>query len=162
MKTRWLYTIAAALIIISCSAVKPAIAYFTDTISKDGKILVTLGDGELDEIDENVTAMVKRISIKNTGAYDVFVRAKAIFPAGIEVEKEESTGWGDLTDGYYYYDEIVSPGESTERLNLKITSSIDDDFNVIIIQEATKVLYDADGNPYADWNNAITAQLGSR
>ena len=162
MKTRWLCTIAAALIIISCCAVKPAIAFFTDTISKDGKFLVTLGDGQLDEIDEDVTAMVKRISIKNTGDYDVFVRAKAIFPAGIEVEKEESTGWGDLTDGYYYYDEIISPGESTERLNLKITTSVDDDFNVIIIQEATKVLYDVDGNPYADWNSAVATQLGSR
>ena len=162
MKTRWLCTIAAALIIISCCAVKPAMAFFTDTISKDGKFLVTLGDGHLDEIDEDVTAMVKRIAIKNTGDYDVFVRAKAIFPAGIGVEKEESTGWGDLTDGYYYYDEIISPGESTERLNLKITTSVDDDFNVIIIQEATKVLYDEDGNPYADWNSAVATQLGSR
>ena len=28
----------------------------------------------------------------------------------------------------------------------------EDDFNVIVVQECTAVLYDENGNPYADWN----------
>ena len=40
------------------------------------------------------------------------------------------------------------------------TNSIyeDDDFNVIIVHEATKVLYDEDGNPYADWSTIINSK----
>ena len=31
------------------------------------------------------------------------------------------------------------------------------EFNVIVVEECTPVLYKADGTAYADWNNVITA-----
>ena len=56
-------------------------------------------------------------------------------------------------DGYDYYSGIVAPGASTEEMQIKIDSTgLKQDFNVIVVQECTPVLYDADGNPYADWN----------
>lgn len=43
--------------------------------------------------------------------------------------------------------------ESTSVLDIKIDSKdTDTSFNVIVIQESTRVLYDENGNPYADWS----------
>lgn len=36
-----------------------------------------------------------------------------------------------------------------------------DDFNVIVIQECTPVLYDENGNPYADWNVILDTKQDS-
>ncbi len=159
MKNRWLAITAASLVLICTVAVKPAIAYFTDTISAEIKRPVILGDSKLPEIDEDVENMIKKITIQNTGEYDILVRAKAIFPSTVTISMEESTGWSAAEDGYYYYDEILIPGQASEKLNLKIEHTGDDDFNVIIVQEATKVLYTEEGTPYGDWNSAISVQL---
>lgn len=159
MKARLLIAAAAVLIIGSIS-VKPAIAFFTGTCLAEGKIELTLGDGRLDPMDDTVENMVKKISIKNTGEYDILVRAKAFAPDNVTVTMEDSTGWSE-SDGYYYYSEIVGPNESSDKLNLKIKASGEENFNVIIIQEATKVLYDEAGKPYGDWNAAISTQLST-
>ena len=31
-----------------------------------------------------------------------------------------------------------------------------EEFNVVVIQECTPILYDEDGNAYADWDNVVT------
>ena len=48
---------------------------------------------------------------------------------------------------------------NTEITNaLKATSEdAPAEFNVIVVEECTPVLYKADGTAYADWNNVITA-----
>ncbi len=155
MKTKRLILVAAALILISGFAVKPAIAYFTDTDTANGVIELTLGDGKLPEMEDKVEHMIKTISISNTGDYDVLIRAKAIYPDSCTVTLQESTGWTKDGD-YYYYKDVISPTGNTEPLNLKIDyEGTDDSFNVIIIQEAAKAIYDDDGNATADWSSAI-------
>ena len=155
MKQKMLMIIAAAAITISCFAVQPTMAYFTASSSAEGMIELKLGDGKLDNIDEDVEAMVKKISISNTGDYDIFVRAKAIFPDSCTVTMETSEGWTAGQDGYYYYSDVVAPGDSTEKLNLKIENEGAGDFNVVIVQEACKVIYEEDGTAKADWTSAI-------
>lgn len=157
MKKR-LVLIAMALILISGIAVKPAIAYFTDTVSTEGMLEVKLGDSELTPMEDNVENMIKTIAITNTGDYDVFVRAAAIIPDGITVTMQDSSGWTKGGDGYYYYSSIVAVGETTSKLNLKIDNGELTDFNVVIVQEATKVEYDEAGNPVADWDSAVSTQ----
>lgn len=157
MKVNRLILVAAAIALIGGLAVKPAIAYFTDTATVSKTIPISIGDVELPEMDDDVNHMIKTIAISNTGDYDIFVRAKALYPDTCIIEKQTSTNWSDLDGGYYYYSEILKPGEKTEDLNLKIDfDGSTSDFNVIIIQEATKVLYDEDGNAYADWDAAIS------
>lgn len=152
--------LAATLILISTVAVKPAIAYFTDTVTTEGKILLNLGDGKLDKMDDIVENMVKKISIKNTGDYEVFVRAKAIYPDSVSITLEDSGDWSPGNDGYYYYYDVVNPDDSTSQLKLKISNSEYADFNVIIVQEATQVLYDENGNETADWDRAVSSWEG--
>lgn len=53
-------------------------------------------------------------------------------------------------------------GETTPELNItyKFPEGNDkpEEFNIVVIQECTPVLYDKDGNPYADWNHVITTE----
>ena len=45
-----------------------------------------------------------------------------------------------------------------DRLWIQYTldaNSAADEFNIIVVYECTPVLYDDNGNPYADWDNAV-------
>ena len=60
--------------------------------------------------------------------------------------------WTPGEEGYYYYSEPVAPGESSSVLDIKIDSKdTKDSFNVVVVQESTKVLYNEKNEPYADW-----------
>ncbi|MBE5911510.1 hypothetical protein [Pseudobutyrivibrio sp.] len=162
MKTKWLILVAAALVLVSGTAVKPAIAYFTDTISTEGKIELKLGDSEIPPMEDKVENMIKKISISNTGDYELLVRAKALYPDNCTVTLVDSEGWSDGGDGYYYYSDIVSPGEKTNQLLLQINSEAEESFNVIIVQEGAKVIYDEDGSYTGDWDAKISSQIDEK
>ena len=164
MKTKWLYLVAAVALIISISAVKPALAYFTATTSANGYTKeLHIGDAPPD-LDEEISGMTKKITIKNDGEYDIFVRATAVTPDNWKVEFQPTDGWVQEGD-YYYYTRPLIPEEATStQLILDIvpkevseTYEVPDSFNVVIVQEATKVVYDEEGKPIPDdWSNAIT------
>ena len=163
--------VAAALVMIAASAVKPAMAYFTDYVMASGYRTIRVHDSELTPPEDTVDVeqMIKTVAITNTGDFDVYVRVKAICPDGFSTTLVDSEGWTyNDEDGYYYYDSIVknkdaSEGKTTNNLNLKINTpeGNTDDFNVIIVQEATKVHFNEDGTTYADWDEAIVSQESS-
>jgi hypothetical protein len=86
----------------------------------------------------------------------------------------ESDWVGPTGYGWFYFNKILQPGDfagspdpsnpNGDELTVDITfptvkspdkpdGAIEgDNFNVIVMYEATPVLYDADGNPYADWS----------
>lgn len=158
MKRKWCLVVAAAIMLISVNAVKPAMAYFTDSVATEGKIQLKLGNS-IPKIDENVENMTKKITITNTGDYDIFVRAKALAPESCTITLTETEGWSKGDDGYYYYSKPLAPKAATEsQLILGINNSLSGSFNVIIVQEATKVLYDQDGKAYADWDAVVATE----
>lgn len=67
----------------------------------------------------------------------------------------------DVGDGYWYYNDVLQAGQTTEK-ELNITYKFPsgdqkpEEFNVVVIQECTPILYDEDGNAYADWDNVVT------
>lgn len=74
-------------------------------------------------------------------------------------------GWQAGDDGYWYYESVLPAGETTKQeLNISYQFPSGDEkaseFNVVVIQECTPVLFDANGNAYADWNHAVTADSG--
>ena len=58
-------------------------------------------------------------------------------------------------------DDVLQAGQTTEK-ELNITYKFPsgdqkpEEFNVVVIQECTPILYDEDGNAYADWDNVVT------
>lgn len=167
--------VAAALVVIGAASVQPAMAYFTSYKMASGYREINVHDSELGVPEDTVDlgTMIKTVQITNTGDFDVYVRVKAICPNGISAEVVKPEGddevllWTKGEDDYYYYKDILPAKEenTTNKLNLEIKTpeGYDKDFNVIIVQEATKVHYDQNGDPYADWTkDVIQAQEFSK
>ena len=150
---------AAAIALTGSLTVGSAMAYFTTYATAQGGVKMNMGFTETvpnEEVDENG----KHVTISNTGDYDCFVRVKAFAPVDLSY-KAPKGGWTAGDDGYWYYDEVLPAGKTTEQeLNVSYTFPTGDDkaseFNVVVIQECTPVLYDADGNAYADWDKVVT------
>ena len=162
MKKKYLKTICLAAVVLTLVAgiaVEHAMAYFTTYVEAKGGYTVDLGFTRT-EIKEDVEFGKKVISLKNTGDYDCYVRLKALtgdaYKDSLMYSEPSGAGkWIPGAEGYYYYSDIVVPEGNTSELVVKFAfpeGKEPTNFNVIIIQECTPVLYDATGNPYADWS----------
>lgn len=162
---------ACALVLIVGLSVKPAMAYFTATVSASGKVNITIDDTR-SEIHESGEGHIKEIVIRNVEATDAFVRVKVIVPDNVTFTDNtnvEGSAW-KFENGYYVYNRYLNGftvnEDSTktydETSELVLTINTDNaiklsedtyaDFNVIVVPESAKVLYDAEGNTYADWD----------
>lgn len=154
---------ALALVLAAGIHVGDALAYFTTCASASGRVQIGLDFTET-ETGDDVRDWTKHISIENTGTSACFVRVKVL--AGEKYQKylsytsEREGSWELREDGYWYYDAVLIPGERTgellaalDRAQLKadVENGSQEEFNVIVVQEYTPVLYDEAGNPYADW-----------
>ncbi|MCI8638068.1 MAG: hypothetical protein HFG41_02685 [Coprococcus sp.] len=139
---------------------KDASAYFTTYVSAGGSQVVNMGAQT--EIHEDVSRMTKHVSVMNTSQInDCYVRVKVFHSGDLNITYEDTSEAGNLwtysdADGYWYYGPILEKGASTEIFDIKIGDLPDDfdkdSFNVVVIQECTPVIYNAQGNPTADWN----------
>ena len=68
----------------------------------------------------------------------------------IKLDKEKSTGWELKEDGFYYYKNPIDVKKLSDELVVTINPGDDDsdDFNVIVVEEATRV----NDNGEADWD----------
>lgn len=168
MKKKYMILPVLALVLVLSASIKPAWSYFTTYAEAKGGYVIQLGDTT---IDEEFYDWTKHVVIGNEEtAQPVYVRARAF--SGSEYPLTYSgEGWTLREDGYYYYNEILLPGEETTELLVMInnvpkapkegeelsgeTAKEGDNLHVAVIYESTPVLYDEDGNPYADWNNVL-------
>ena len=166
----------AALVLAGTIFVESAMAYFTTYVTAKGQVQMNLDFSKTvpeEDVSVGESYAKKAIQIENTGNEDCYVRVKAL--AGNEyklIYSEENNHimtvdkakWKSGADGFYYYSDILKttePGNRTTTLYVKIplknpvagSDELPKDFNVIIIQESTPVLYDDNGNPKpADWS----------
>lgn len=145
---------AAAAVLAGGISLQGAMAYFTAYASAGGGSVLELG--HTTEIEENFENWTKDIRITNTGDVDCYVRVKVLAGSQFTL-KIGGKGWSSGNDGYWYYSDPVAPDKETESLlaQIKLPEDFKEDFNVAVVQECTPVLYDEDGNPYADWNLAV-------
>lgn len=156
--------VLAAVLVIGAAAGNSS-SYFTTYVTAQGGYPLQLRDAYIvphEVVDQNV----KHISAENTGEVECWVRARAIAPTGVEVTYA-GEGWTLGEDGWYYYGATVQPGASTATLTATIAMPKSDELNpipegtemnVVVVTECTKVLYDDNGAPYADWT--LTAKEG--
>ena len=145
-----------ALLLVLMSRLGGASAYFTSNAwAKGGR---TLKLGSVNEIEETFSAWTKHVTVKaEADSEPVFVRARAFADERVELLiLSEDGSWTDGEDGWWYYGPVLSAGESTAELLVKVTKLPEGavpgtDFNVIVIYECTRALWEADGTPYADW-----------
>lgn len=172
MKKRNLRVAAAAASVLTASLVltsglRNAWAYFTTNTNAEGGHAVILA-GEVTTIDEEFSFndWTKRLVVTNTDetGRSVYVRARA-FSGDLYPLAYGGTGWEAGDDGYYYYGEILDAGGSTQELLVEIQGVPEEvtdpeSFNVVVVYETTPVQYDAEGNPYADWQLILEAEEG--
>ena len=145
--------VALAVMLVMSVGIVPAWAYFTSNDQAIGGADITNEPTTVPH--EKYGAREKSLEITNTGKNAVYIRAKAFASEALEISGDGWTQDGD----WYYYDAIVEPGEVTKTLTVKITfpegATEEDEYNVDLVYESTPVLYDADGNPTADWEHIL-------
>ena len=171
---RTVCTAAIALALVAGTSVGSAKAYFTTFATARGGHQITVAPRS--QITEQFSDWTKHIRLGNTGTAECYVRVKVFAGSAYGLEYNGSAGWRDGGDGYWYYDEILPVGGVTENLDVKITlptvtvpdgnpegtpRPYTEDFNVVVIQECTAVLYGEDGTPYADWDSKLIANEDS-
>lgn len=147
---------AAAVILAGTMSIQGVLAYFTANASAQGGHTISLGSST--EITEEFTDWTKHIVITNTGDNDCYVRVKVFSGSQFDLEFSGVSGaWSQGDDGYWYYSDIVPAGGKTSVLDAKIIvpEDFEDDFNVVVVQECTPVVFDQNGNPQADWTQKI-------
>lgn len=148
---------AAAIMLILSAAIGSAWSYFTTYTEARGGYTVRLGDETT--IDEEFSDWTKKVSIASEeGAEPVYIRAKAFCGNEFQlIYSDESGKWTLGDEGWYYYSDILYGGETADTLLVKIENIPEevkdsDSFNVVVVYESTPVLYNEDGEPYADWS----------
>lgn len=155
--------LALALVVVALTAtVGTTLAYFTTYADAKGSLPLALA--ERTQITEEFSDWTKHVEIANAEGADaapVFVRVKAFSGSSFPLIFTDTDGkWSPGTDDYYYFADPVAPGDRTSVLDVRIDgvpaqAAVGDAFNVVVVYECTPVLYDADGNPYADWRNVL-------
>ena len=153
-KKKSLCLAAAALTLTAGISAGTAMAYFTTYTEASGGVTLNMGFSETIP-KEDFSNWTKHVSVENTGDYDCYIRVKALAGSKYQdgLQYSDSDGkWTPGEDGYYYYSDPIAPGESTSVLDIRIDSKESDaSFNVVVVQESTKVLYNENNEPYADW-----------
>ncbi|MBQ8137991.1 MAG: hypothetical protein IJ195_00890 [Lachnospiraceae bacterium] len=159
MKKKSLILTAACAALIMTASIGSAFAYFSTYEKAMGGYVIHLGHYE--EIPEEFQDWTKKVVIKNRADSldDVYVRVKAFAGSTVNLQYIGDARWTPASDGFYYYSDSIKPGESTAEIDVKISNipaGVDpQSFNVVVIYEATKVKYRADGTAYADWSELL-------
>lgn len=147
-----------ALVLILGVSVTAAQAYFTTFTEARGSHTLEL---ELrTEVHEDVEGLEKRIEVENKGDLDCYVRVGIHAGSGFTLKCAGESPWREGTDGYWYYDTVLKAGERTSQLTADIKVPEEDagmdpaEFNVVVVQESTPAIYEADGNVHAEWNSS--------
>ncbi len=172
----WLLTAVAIMLVVS-AIMGTAWAYFTTYTRAKGGLVLHLGHEE--ESDESFREWNKIVNLSvKEGSKPVYLRAKA-FCADYDltlssklVENDgdgpDFTTWEQGDDGWMYYKKVVpfkddegNTSYTAEPLYVRINNvpqekyevlEKSDTFNVIIVYEATEVIYGPDGKPLP-WND---------
>lgn len=161
----------AAFTLTAGVSIGSTMAYFTTYATASGGAQISLGSTTITPQDD-VVAMEKRIAVENTGDFDCFVRVKVLagekYQEGLEFIPDKEGFWSEGEDGYYYYSQIVPATDSEDKKKNGVSTTFsvkindmgsEDDFNVIVIQECTPVIYDENGMAIPDWNRQIDQSI---
>lgn len=161
MKRRNILLAALAMTLVLSMSIGPAFAYFTTSTSANGSFAIDVKSTT--DITEQFDSWTKHVAVTNDeGSEPVYVRARA-FADSDHALTYSGTGWTAGTDGWYYYSAILEGGQSTGELLVAIGGIPEnpedgDNFNVVVVYEATPVRYNADGSAQAaDWTVRVNA-----
>lgn len=160
-KQKIVWLAAAALLLVGSISLPKAMAYFTTYASAGGGVEINISN-TTNEVEEKVDGLIKEIRLENTSAQEEYVRVKVFCGSEFSLTYTNESGkWSQGEEDYWYYSDIVKPGEITEPLLAAITvpEGHKDNFDVIVVEESVPVLYAEDGSTYADWTMKADSEV---
>ena len=171
--------IILALAMAVCLGATPAWAYFTWNDAASGGTQVKFQPDTT--IHEKYAAGEKSVTISNSeNAGPAYVRVKVFASKAFDSVTASGENWdpsSTTVNGesvWIYYNDVLQPGAETDALKVNIkfpTQKIDnaddpyvpadgENYSVIVVYEATPVVYDAAGNAQpADWSQATSQTI---
>ena len=149
MKTvnKKLSLLVIAMVLVLSLTVGLTLAYFSDYTEAKGGAKLALGNKT--EITEDVTKDSKTVYVTNTGETNVVVRVMIVGPTGMKVTAEGK--WEPHGD-YYYYNEILKPGDTTKGTLFANTKDypvgidLGDEYQIVVVHESAQPTYDGNNN----------------
>lgn len=160
-KQKIVWLAAAALLLVGSISLPKVMAYFTTYASAGGGVEINISN-TTNEVEEKVDGLIKEIRLENTSAQEEYVRVKVFCGSEFSLTYTNESGkWSQGEGDYWYYSDIVKPGEITEPLLAAITvpEGHKDNFDVIVVEESVPVLYAEDGSTYADWTMKADSEV---
>lgn len=148
------YSIVFALsCLVAFTGIKTSGAWFSDYKELSGDASVKLS--HLTKITEDIdNDSNKHIKITNIGETDVVVRVKLFGGSYVNISAGEN--WISSDDGWYYYSKVLTPKEVSTEIKAEINKSEapDYDFDVVVILEAERAIYEGDQlvKPVESWD----------
>lgn len=106
--------------------------------------------------------VVKKVRIQNKGEVPCYIRAALIVSEGtVTLEGLNTELWVDGQDGYYYYRDVVQPGDSTGEFftGVKVDRQTEEDtVTVTVYEESIQAMHGS--VPYKDYKEAWNYYLG--
>lgn len=165
MKYRRIVPVLFVAGMLSISELKDANAYFTTYVTAKGGYDLTW---HKETIKEEFGDWTKVITISSeTDSIPVYVRARA-FAGSTYSLTYEGEQWTQRQDGYFYYQNALYGGKTTDELKVKIDKvplrpDEGANFNVIVIYETVPAQYGEDGKMIApdaaDWSKILTSKM---
>ena len=154
MKRNKILMIAGAMILIMALSVPAALGYFTTYVRVPGSKTLSLSDGTKMK-EENVSGKKHVVITADEDSDPVFVRVIAYAPTDIEKKLVfEGDGWNKGDDGWWYYGQPLSKGQSAAiDISLPEIEIDKTDFNVVVMHEYVPAVPDGDGGLTAYWEN---------
>lgn len=180
MKKKHLFLAALAIVLVLCSSIGTAIAYFTTYTGANGGYVIHLGHKS---VIHDVYTDVKEISIQNVadsaddvGKYPIFVRAQVFHgnDSIVSVNLQESPNWTEAHEGnitYYYFGSPLyadlagnypSAMSTTSTLKIKVDPNPEADLkpgdlvDVVVTYQSVPAVFNTGGLPDmgTSWQNA--------
>ena len=135
-----LIVLAVLLVFIATAPIQESFAYFTAHDKASGEAVVDLTWST--ELKEEIKDNEKHINILNTGNTPVIVRVRVF--AAEYAKTTAGSGWSSNADGWWYYSEILQPGNSTSELLVSIVGDPGYDFEIVVVHESSRVVYEGE------------------
>lgn len=147
---------AAAVVLSAGLQVGNAYSYFTAYNTAAGSARIELGTPN-PGITETFDDWVKTVTVTNSGSEPCYVRIKVVagdlYASNLQCVPDTEK-WTKKDDGYYYYSDMLQPGDGAGEIRITIPTPAADakDFNVVVVEEHAPVVYDEKGAPYGGWD----------
>ena len=133
-----LIVLAVLLVFIAAAPIQESFAYFTAHDEALGEAVVDLTWST--DLKEEIKDNEKHITILNTGKTPVIARVRVF--AAEYANTTAGSEWISNADGWWYYSEILQPGQSTSELLVSIVGDPSYDFEIVVVHESSRVVYE--------------------